>query len=415
MVDKHREGREPGEDRSVAPHVREEFLQLGGGGEEEEAIPGGGRSSSLRYLRAATTSGRLPTPAILHCLMVEHLLEQASPAVRLQAARFLHQFLFLQLGRSEVDRAAWQRLVLSSCRSVETTDQLESFDLASARDLRQCGVFLALVLSRLLEAPSPGSGPRLLATFLTCLLQRDLEAWWRQGRRREGRPLLYHMLEGESRLAATTRTTVVGLYRNTVGAGRDEPLARRLLAMAAMLVAHQDTRVRQAQLTCGGKVALAEQVAAALASLPGEDLRLELALMQPPWLALLVARHLVARESRARVDSVTALLAAVSLGSPAREHLAYRLVACRHLHTLATCSWAGGGLATWRGMARLGEHQVKETGHSVRWKSEVAVAKGELVEDVNTLLAIGGHRREVGEQEGSTRALLFKMSSPTQF
>ena len=48
------------------------------------------------------------------------------------------------------------------------------------------------------------------------LLQRDLEVWWRRYRRREdspGWPVLYYLLEGESRLLASIRGTVVRLAR----------------------------------------------------------------------------------------------------------------------------------------------------------------------------------------------------------
>ena len=100
LVDRHKEGRERAEVRWVAPHVREEFLQLQGG-PEGEALPLAGRSSSLRYLRASTSCGRLPTASILHSLMTEHLLEQEDPSVCLAAARYLHMFLFLQLGQQD--------------------------------------------------------------------------------------------------------------------------------------------------------------------------------------------------------------------------------------------------------------------------------------------------------------------------
>ena len=58
--------------------------------------------SSLRYLRAATSLCRVPTPAILHRIMLYYVLDQPNPTVRLAASRYLHTFLFLQLGREKV-------------------------------------------------------------------------------------------------------------------------------------------------------------------------------------------------------------------------------------------------------------------------------------------------------------------------
>ena len=48
--------------------------------------------SSLRYLRAATSLCRVPTPAILHRIMLYYVLDQPNPAVRLAASRYLHTF-----------------------------------------------------------------------------------------------------------------------------------------------------------------------------------------------------------------------------------------------------------------------------------------------------------------------------------
>ena len=60
------------------------------------------------------------------------------------------------------------------------------------------------------------------------------------------------------------------------------------------------------------------------------------------------------------------------------ESLAYRLVACCHLHTLTSGAWhlelQGQGLATWRAMERLQEGEGR--GHrTVRWRSEVSVPR----------------------------------------
>ena len=63
----------------------------------------------------------------------------------------------------------------------------------------------------------------MLFQFLVKLLQRDLEVWWRRYRRREdcpGWPVLYYLLEGESRLLASIRGTVVRLARQCYQMGR---------------------------------------------------------------------------------------------------------------------------------------------------------------------------------------------------
>ena len=119
-----------------------------------------------------------------------------------------------------------------------------------------------------------------------------------------------------------------------------------------------------------------------------------------------------------RVDSLTCLLGNLELGGPV-ESLAYRLVACCHLHTLHSGAWhlelQGQGLATWRAMERLLEGEGR--GHrTVRWRSEVSVPRAWLVEEVNSLLAASSQQEEVGEG-GVTgvKALVFKMTTPTDF
>ena len=178
--------------------------------------------------------------------------------------------------------------------------------------------------------------------------------------------------------------------------------------------------MKESHLYSGSKVELAGQVAAALRGLDQEQLRVELGLLQPPWLSLSVSRQMVDSLTPAggRVDSLTCLLGRLELGGPV-ESLAYSLVACCHLHTLTSGAWhlelQGQGLATWRAMERLQEGEGR--GHrTVRWRSEVSVPRAWLLEEVNRLLAASSQQEEVGEGGGSgLKALVFKMSSPTDF
>ena len=292
-------------------------------------------------------------------------------------------------------------------------------------------------MCRFAEAGESGGGPALLVGFLVSLVQRDMEVWWRERRRKEAasHPLLYYLLEGEGRLLTTIPATVIGLYRGLLASPRLLGPARRLLAASCHLAAHQDARVRQAAAYTGAKAAVARAVAGALAHLPAEELELELALLQPPWLGWLASRVLVERREGVKVDSLTSLMGNLALDKVkedteearrlevARSSLAYRLVSCRHLHTLHSLAWsvaAGAeGLAAWRGLERLpppGEPRPARS--SVRWKSEVAVDRAELVQDLNTVLEVAGGTEGVGEEvtgSSTTKALLFRRTSPTDY
>ena len=183
-------------------------------------------------------------------------------------------------------RSGWQHLVLSACRLVEHQDQLDSFSVENSRDVSHCSHFFSAVLDKVRVTGGEGgalSGPKLLFEFLTRVMQRDLELWWRQYRRREDavvHPIIYYLLGGESRLIASIQATVLKLYRALLPTDRDLTAVRRLVALCALLIAHRDSQVKQSYMFNGSKLELASQVYSALNCLEEQQLGLELALLQ---------------------------------------------------------------------------------------------------------------------------------------
>lgn len=127
-----------------------------------------------------------------------------------------------------------------------------------------------------LEEEQQDSGPWLLLSFLTCLLQRDLEAWWKHGQEQGAPPalLLSIMCGGGGDLLGPTRETVLKLYSRALKeGGQVESFSfcfysfllqverlRKLLAMVALLTSQRDSKEGDGDLLKGRKVALANMV-----------------------------------------------------------------------------------------------------------------------------------------------------------
>ena len=121
------------------------------------------------------------------------------------AHSYLLHFLSLHLARDSRHRPHWINLVLSAFRIVQDQKIFRTFDYRNPHDLHSCGLLWADLFNRLkagleegeMKVRSEGEeeedvksdgeeetekGPWLLLSFLTTLLQRDLENWWKHGR-----------------------------------------------------------------------------------------------------------------------------------------------------------------------------------------------------------------------------------------
>ena len=199
------------------------------------------------------------------------LLDQPSPWVSATAHSYLLHFLSLHLARDSRHRPHWINLVLSAFRNVRDEKVFRTFDYRNPHDLHSCGLLWADLFSRLKDGlekeeemkvkfeeeemkfklegeevvkseveDETEKGPWLLLSFLTTLLQRDLENWWKHGRLvinlfgfhniffpkfashslcRGGEgcllPVLYYLLGegGRGTVLTAARKTVVRLYR----------------------------------------------------------------------------------------------------------------------------------------------------------------------------------------------------------
>ena len=144
------------------------------------------------------------------------------------AHSYLLHFLSLHLARDSRHRPHWLNLVLSAFRNVRDEKVFRTFDYRNPHDLHSCGLLWADLFSRLKDSlekeeemkvklegeeevkiegeeevkiegeeevkieveeevkieveDETEKGPWLLLSFLTTLLQRDLENWWKHGR-----------------------------------------------------------------------------------------------------------------------------------------------------------------------------------------------------------------------------------------
>ena len=155
----------------------------------------------------------------------------------------------------------------------------------------------------------------------------------------------------------------------------------------------------------------------------------ELSLLQPPWLAMLVARQFFMKQSgQTKVNTVCDLTEKLSqltvsscpLLTAATDSLAHRMVSSCHLHTLLRTHWLHSCNmqeqgSSWKIMDRLDKVGVRSQPNSkvVRFRSGVTFKTSAIVDDLNTVAGFVNGERAVDEDVGAIAALLFKMTSPT--
>ena len=282
------------------------------GGDPEDAV------TALHRLRIESSSTLHPSPALLNTVMTRLLLDQEDPEVAAAALSYLHHFLFLHAhrGRDAARRDLWLTLLLSAFRELGEERQFRIFDRENQHDLAACRHMWHRLFQRLEgeQEEEEERGPSLLLAFLTTALQRDFEMWWKMSATSDSTfPSLYYMLGGRGEVLATTRDTVLPLYRVSLGRGGGGlGEVRRLLAMVALLLSRMDHRDKDSNLHTGTKVTLANLVASTLQSASLGDrvgaaililishpnfflkeLFIELSLLQPPWLGVLVCQGLL--------------------------------------------------------------------------------------------------------------------------
>ena len=166
------------------------------------------------------------------------------------------------------------------------------------------------------------SGPQLMFNLLVSICQRDFEFWWKHHRRTEHKddrelsyPLLYYLLDSRRNLVDNLAATVFKLYELQLTAAEDEDMSdtRKLIGMAAMLIAHLDLQERHLLVSAPpSKGGLKHQMATRLrgifarssSSLNSDGLYIEMNLLKPSWLAQLVAQQYLDQEKGLPVKCV---------------------------------------------------------------------------------------------------------------
>ena len=183
--------------------------------------------------------------------------------------------------------------MLSSLRSLPNPAQYRDFSVENPRDLQQCWNFFHHSLKETGEQPG---GKQFLA-ILVKILQKDFEVWWKhwRPRRETSWPLLYYCLGGGAgqRLLSHAHQCVLPAYRAELGGCGNH--GHRLLAATSLLLSQLDHEEGRAGLRVGHKVELGRKVGQLLteAGLTPPQLGAELSLLQPAWLAVLVAETML--------------------------------------------------------------------------------------------------------------------------
>jgi len=406
----------------------------------------------LRDLRILTCYSSYPTSAILNTVIKQYCLDQKSILIAREAYEYLDHFLFLHLGKDPKDRVQWLNLIMSSLRNCDES-MIDVFSLENNQDLHGCWLFFKDVLSRVEketnnkllnenkdeeedEEEESVTGPGLIFEFLVKVLQRDFEIWWKHFRNTDSKedigylthPMLFYVLGGSKNLLNHASKSVLGLFKTLLMSGGDLSNVRKLIAMVALLFSYNDSREESAWLRGGEKLRWASAVKKIFSSaqLSGNNLFIELSLLQPNWLSVLVSQELVKKEEKPVVslqdlsDKFSQLEVSKDGGLVASmDNLAHRMCGFLHYHTIFRNIWHHSkkdvnDLDTFRYMNKLLSRGHKSTEKTIKFKSDVQVNISELVADMNTLREFvnEGMKEEVG---GSLPALLFRMTTVTQF
>ena len=262
--------------------------------------------TALKRLAIETSSDAHPSPALLHTVMIKLLLEARHSSIYSSAHSYLLHFLFLHAhrGRDPDTRKRWTHLILSAFRDISDEKLFRKFDISNMHDIHSCLQLWNKLFQRLFETIEQfdndeeryqeTEGSWLLLSFLTLLLQRDFEMWWKHGRGKGNKefPLLFYLMGGRNKILPSAGASLLNLFRKglvTPGRSRNLQEGRNLVAMVALLLSHLDSEDNCASLYRGSKLQLATQLATIIqeASLDSKGVFLELSLVQPPWLCLL--------------------------------------------------------------------------------------------------------------------------------
>jgi len=380
--------------------------------------------------------------------MIKLLLESRHSAIYSSAHSYLLHFLFLHAhrGRHPETRKRWIHIVLSAFRDISDEKLFRQFDIANQHDIHSCLLLWKKLFQRLFETMEQvdndeeryqqTEGSWLLLSFLTLLLQRDFEMWWKHGRGKEERnfPLIFYLLGGRNHILSSASTSLLTLFQNglmATGRIRDQDEVRHLVAMVALLLSHLDSEDNCASLYRGSKLQLAAQLATIIqeANLDEKSVFCELSLLQPPWLAVLVSRELLRRSCPALKSicldyiSPTLQLSQLNVAKSlviVMEIWAQRLLGVQKAGAIFRRNWTFQrkvkDFSAFTMLRKLDEDQVYREVKSLKIE-EVSIKMSHVTSSVNKLSEFANGKEQFGEdvEVGALRALLFKMHLPDMF
>ena len=405
--------------------------------------------TALKRLAIETSSDAHPSPALLHTVMIKLLLESRHSAVYSSAHSYLLHFLFLHAhrGRHPTTRKRWIHLVLSAFRDISDEKLFRQFDITNQHDIHSCLQLWKKLFQRLFETIElvdndeeryqQTEGSWLLLSFLTLLLQRDFEMWWKHGRGKEEKnfPLLFYLLGGRSNTLSSASASLLTLFQKglmATGRSRDLDEVRHLVAMVALLLSHLDSEDNCASLYRGSKLQLATQLATIIqeANLDAKSVFRELSLLQPPWLAVLVSRELLRRSCPA-IKSISLDYISPTLQLPllnvasnslvvVMEIWAQRLLGVQKAGAIFRRNWTfqrkEKDFSAFTMLRKLEEQEMCREMKSLKIE-EVSIKMSHVTSSVNKLSEFANGKEQFGEdvEVGALRALLFKMHLPDMF
>ena len=408
--------------------------------------------TALKRLAIETSSDAHPSPALLHTVMISLLLDARHSAICSSAHSYLLHFLFLHAhrGRNPDTRKQWVHLVLSAFRDISDEKLFRQFDIENQHDIHSCLQLWKKLFQRLLatleqcdnesERHEDREGPWLLLSFLTLLLQRDFEMWWKHGRKKEEKdfPLLFYLLGGRSHILSSASTSLLTLFKTSLtmrSVKKDLSEVKQLVAMVALLLSHLDSEDSNANLCRGNKLQFASQLATIIqeADLDSKRTFLELSLMQPPWLAVLVSRELLHRSSpglkmkKIFLENISPILQMPELSTANRllnvvtEIWAQRLLGVHKASAIFRRNWTlvqtpEKSFSAFTMLHKLEDRELCKEMRSLKIE-EVSVKMAHVTCSVNKLSEFANQKEQFGEDTdvGALRALLFKMRLPDAF
>ena len=406
--------------------------------------------TALKRLAIETSSDAHPSPALLHTVMINLLLDARHSAICSSAHSYLLHFLFLHAhrGRNPDTRKQWVHLVLSAFRDISDEKLFRQFDIENQHDIHSCLQLWKKLFQRLLatlercdnesERHEDREGPWLLLSFLTLLLQRDFEMWWKHGRKKGEKdfPLLFYLLGGRSHILSSASTSLLTLFKTSLtirGVKKDLSEVRQLVAMVALLLSHLDSEDSNANLCRGSKVQFASRLATIIqeADLDPKSTFLELSLMQPAWLAVLVSRELLLRSSpglkKISLEYISPILQLPELSTANKlltvvtEIWAQRLLGVHKASAIFRRNWTlvqtpEKSYSAFTMLHKLEDRELCKEMRSLKIE-EVSVKMAHVTCSVNKLSEFANQKEQFGEDTdvGALRALLFKMRLPDAF